>query len=141
METHDRRHQEASGGSHQDSAAADAGAGDTIVLVEECGSRSRPGVDMAVRDTMLSRGDGVAVGRAAAAAPEPRPRRHSRPATAAQRAHGPGEHAGGASVGPAGLDGNGPPREHGDVTGLLRRPVTPDSQGTCTPPGLNTLAH
>ena len=48
VEAHDRRYQETGGGSHKESAAADAGAEDAIVLVEVCGSRSRPGVGMAV---------------------------------------------------------------------------------------------
>ena len=72
--------------------------------------------------------------------PPPRPKdcrgRGDTPAAQVWARLGLGGHAGGASVGPVGPDGNGLPCEHGDITGLLeaasdtgqlRNPHPPDS--------------
>ena len=141
VEAQDRRHQEAGGGSHQETAAADARAGDAIVLVEECGSKSRPSVDMAVRDTMLLRGDGVVGGWAAAAAPNhdqggtvdplPRPKDH----------RGQGDTPAAQVWTLLGLTEMASPASTEMSRASVRRPATPDSQGIRTPPGLTTLAH
>ena len=134
METHDRRHQEANSGSHQETAAADAGTGEAIVLVEECGSRSRPSMGMAVRDAVLLRRNRVAGGRAAAATPnpdqgstnDPPPRPKSR------RAHGDTPAA--QVWARPGLTEMASPASTETSRASLRRPATPNSQGIRTPP-------
>ena len=75
------------------------------------GPRGRPPRGGAV----LLRRNGMAGERHAAAATEPRPGKHNRPTAQAAPQKGGGRHAGGARVGPAGLDRNGLSREHGDV--------------------------
>ena len=141
MEAHDRRHQEATSGSHQEAAAADVGTREAIVQVEECGGKSRPSMDMAVRHAVLLRRDGMAGGRAAANAPEPGPRKHKRPPAAAQEPQGPGGHASRTSVGPAGPDGNGLPSKHGDVASLPKEASDTRQPGNRHPPGLTALAY
>ena len=86
---------------------------------------------VALRNAVLLRGNGMAGGRTAVATPKPPPGKHSRPAAAAQTR---GDMPPVQVWARLGLIEMASPASTGTSRASLRRPATPDSQGTCTPP-------